>query len=337
MMAARWVVRILFAPDHFNTPIAKRIWHAIFGGYMVDQISLYDFAHNDKKQYLSEFDWIRSRQINEPYNSLLDNKVVFAELVRDYCQTPELLAVKKGKRISGFGGRHIENMDDILRLLRNEGAFVVKPVRGGKGGGVRIVKYDNGAISLNGRECSREELIAALSDKADWFVCALAHQADYLNEIYADSANTIRMIVLRDTPENEFDLAFAVQRIGAGWTGAVDNGSKGGLIANVNIFSGELSEARTLHDLAVYNVHPDSGKPIKGTVIPNWEEIKRGVLEVSSHFPYLDIIAWDILPTPDGFTVIEANTSSGVNIIQLWGPQRYGRLGSFYRAHGIIK
>ena len=145
------------------------------------------------------------------------------------------------------------------------------------------------------------------------------------------------MIVLRDTPEREFELAFAVQRIGAGWTGSVDNGSKGGLIANVNIATGELSEARTLHDLMVYNVHPDSGHPIKGVVIPNWESIKKGVLEVSSHFPYLDIIAWDILPTPDGFTVIEANTSSGVNIIQLWGPQRYGRLGQFYRDHGIIK
>ena len=59
--------------------------------------------------------------------------------------------------------------------------------------------------------------------------------------------------------------------------------------------------------------------------------------DISVEFPYLDIIAWDILPTPDGFTVIEANTSSGVNIIQLWGPQRYGRLGEFYREHGIIK
>ena len=64
---------------------------------------------------------------------------------------------------------------------------------------------------------------------------------------------------------------------------------------------------------------------------------KAGVLEASRAFPYLDIIAWDILPTDDGFTVIEANTSSGVNIIQLWGPQRYGRLGDFYREHGIIK
>lgn len=337
MMAARWVVRVLFAPNHFKTPFYKRIWYAVFGGYMVDQVSLYDFAHNDKKQYLSEFDWIRSRRINEPYNPLLDNKVVFAELIHDYCPTPELFAVRKGKRISGFYDCDVENIDDILCLLRSEGALVIKPVHSGKGNGVRIAKYENGVMTLNGKECSEDDFRRSLSCKEDWLVSALAHQADYLNEIYAGSANTIRMIVLRDTPEKEFDLAFAVQRIGAGWTGSVDNGSKGGLIANVNIATGELSEARTLHNLEVYNVHPDTGKPIKGVVIPNWDAIKQGVLDASAHFPYLDIIAWDILPTSDGFTVIEANTSSGVNIIQLWGPQRYGRLGKFYRDHGIIK
>ena len=145
------------------------------------------------------------------------------------------------------------------------------------------------------------------------------------------------MIVLRNAETKEFELCFAVQRIGAAWTGAVDNGSRGGLVANVDIEAGTMSYARTLHNLTVYRTHPDTNAQIEGTVIPNWDGIKAGVLEASRAFPYLDIIAWDILPTDDGFTVIEANTSSGVNIIQLWGPQRYGRLGDFYREHGIIK
>ena len=127
--------------------------------------------------------------------------------------------------------------------------------------------------------------MSRLKKSPNWLICAYAHQADYLNAIYPNAANTLRMIVLRSAETGEFELCFAVQRIGAAWTGAVDNGSRGGLVANVD----------------------------------------------------LDIIAWDILPTAEGFTVIEANTSSGVNIIQLWGPQRYGRLGDFYREHGIIK
>ena len=52
----------------------------------------------------------------------------------------------------------------------------------------------------------------------------------------------------------------------------------------------------------------------------------------------MHFIAWDILIMEDGeICIIEANTSSGVNIIQLWGGQRNGELGDFYRYHGVIK
>ena len=336
-LAVLWVVRILFAPNHFHQSVFKRIRYAVCGGYMIDQVKMYDFEHNDPKQYLSEFDWYKSRSINGHYSHMLNNKVVFAEMLRQFCSAPEIYVVKKDKRLAGMHGRRIDSYEDIVALLKEVGAFVVKPVNIGKGLGVRVVKWEDGTLIHNDKPMSEADFIAALKKSSNWHIVEFAQQAEYLNKIYAPSANTIRMIVLRSANTKEFELAFAVQRIGAGWTGAVDNGSRGGLIANIDIESGEMSEARTLHDLAVYENHPDTDSPIKGVVIPNWENIKAGVLAASANFPYLDIIAWDILPTEDGFTVIEANTSSGVNIIQIWGPQRYGRLGQFYREHGVIK
>lgn len=304
---------------------------------MVDQIALYDFRHQDKKQYLSEFDWYRSRRINDPYSIMLNNKVVFTQIIERYCSTPEIYCVKKGKHFAGFNGSEYHNGKDMLALLDEVGAFVIKPVAAGKGKGIEIVKRTPDGYICNDKPATRDELIHLFNEGRDRLFCAFAHQAEYLNNIYADSANTIRMIVLRSPETDKLELCFAVQRIGASWTGAVDNGSMGGLVANIDIETGTLSEARTLHNLNVYEVHPDTKAQIKGAVIPNWDAIKQGVVEVSKNFPYLDIIAWDILPTPDGFTVIEANASSGVNIIQLWGPQRYGRLGEFYREHGVIK
>ena len=337
-LAALWVIRILFAPNHFKVPLYKRIWHAVFGGYMADQIALYDFKNNKKREYLSEFDWYKSRSINDPYSGLLNNKVVFAEMLRPFCPCPEVYAVKKGKRIAGLHGREISNCEDLIDLLHEKGAMVIKPVNIGKGLGVRVLKAEDGFITENGKPVYPDKLILELKKGGDWHACEYAYQAQYLNKIYAPSANTIRMIVLRSAKTREMELCFAVQRLGARRTGAVDNGSRGGLVANIDIETGTLSEARSLHDLNVYPVHPDTKAPIQGVVIPNWERIKRGVLAASGHFPYLDIIAWDILPTADGsFTVIEGNTSSGVNIIQLWGPQRHGRLGEFYREHGVIK
>ena len=86
----------------------------------------------------------------------------------------------------------------------------------------------------------------------------------------------------------------------------------------------------------MHEFHPDSGAPIKGAVIPGWEAIKEEMLALARTFPFMNFIAWDILLTDEGICIIEANTSSGVNIIQLWGPQRNGELGDFYRAHGVI-
>ena len=53
--------------------------------------------------------------------------------------------------------------------------------------------------------------------------------------------------------------------------------------------------------------------------------------------PYINFIAWDVLLTKDGITIIEANSSSGINIVQMWEGQRNKELGNFYRAHKIIE
>ena len=111
-----WIVRILFAPNHFKLPLHTRLYCCIFGGYMVDQAALYDFKHNDKKQYLSEFDWYRSRCINDPYSEMLNNKVVFTQIIERYCKTPEIYCVKKDDRLAGLNGRVINDYDDLVKL-----------------------------------------------------------------------------------------------------------------------------------------------------------------------------------------------------------------------------
>ena len=98
-------------------------------------------------------------------------------------------------------------------------------------------------------------------------------QADHLNDIYAETANTIRMIAFREPATEKFKIFFAVQRIGTARTVPVDNGSRGGLVANIDLATGTLSEARSLHALDVHEVHPDSGKPKKKTLLLAMREL----------------------------------------------------------------
>ena len=176
-----------------------------------------------------------------------------------------------------------------------------------------------------------DDLIGELQKRDNWLICQGAVQHEYSSKLYDKTFNTIRMIILRDPETKEFKIFFAVQRIGTKETIPVDNGSKGGLVCKINLDTGALSEARSLHSLEVHEIHPDSKAPIKGVKIPGWEEIKKEMLRVTNCLPYMNFIAWDIIVTPEGLSIIEANTSSSWKAQLRWSTERMGSVSSRMR------
>jgi hypothetical protein len=328
--------RIIFVRNKYKVSFFTKLRANIFGGYLADQYILYDFKHNDKKQYLSEFDWYRSRYINEPFDFLMNNKIACTEILKQYVNTPKIFALRHKDIVSNMG-EGLLSYDDVMSILEKENNLFMKPYGAGKGTGVYRFAYEDNKYYIDEKPVDRESIIKHLKENKKWILCETVNQHDYANRLYDKTFNTIRLITLRDIHTNEFKIFFAVQRIGTKETIPVDNGSRGGLVSKIDLDTGELSEARCLHNLNVFKKHPDSNNPIEGVIIPNWENIKKEMLELTNKLPYMYFIAWDIIITPDGISVIEANTSSGVNIIQLWGGQRYGELGDFYRHHRAIK
>ena len=327
--------RIVFAKNNFKCSFIKKLRANIFGGYLADQWILYDFDHNDKKEYLSEFDWYRSRYINEPFDFILNNKIAAAEVLKQYTRVPESYMIKNKGFLTSFDSREM-SYEAAIDLLKEKGKLFIKPYGAGKGTGVNILIYEDGKIFVDKKEYTEAEFIRFLKNRDDWFICESMKQHAYSDAIYDKTVNTIRLITLRDIETHKFKIFFAVQRIGTFATIPVDNGSRGGLVAKIDLETGTLSEARCLHNLNVYKVHPDSQAPIEGAKIPDWDHLKEEILELANKMPYMHFIAWDILITESGeMCIIEANTSSGVNIIQLWGGQRHGELGDFYRHHGV--
>lgn len=335
-LGLRYGTRILGAKNNFDLPFTKKLKANVFGGYLADQHVLYDFDNNDKNEYLSEFDWYKSRYINEPFNAMLDNKVICTEVLQHYTKVPKIFIGKNHHKLIPYIST-IQSYDDVVALLHTEKKLFIKPISAGKGKGVYLLQSKNDQLYVDDSVKTTQELIRFLKKDSNWIVTEAITQHPFLDSLYPLTTNTIRLITLKDPGTNRFKVFFAVQRIGTAKTIPVDNGSRGGLVAQIDLQTGELTEARNLHSLDVFESHPDSGNPIKGVTVPNWSAIKEEVLELANHFPFMNFIAWDILLTDDGICIIEANTSSGVNIIQLWGGQRNKELGDFYRHHGVIK
>lgn len=336
-LAYLWVTRILLAPNRFGVPLLVRLRFAIAGGFIADQVALYDLQHRPKREYLSEFDWYRSRWINEPFDAMLNNKIVCSEILQQHIAVPRILFVKnKGRLVAHGEPDPVTSIEAVMATLVAIGSLFLKPLAAGKGKGVRRLDAANDAFRIDNVPAARAEVVRLLEADDGWFLSETVEQHPDLARIHAHTSNTIRFITMRQ-PDGTAKVFFAVLRIGTSSTIPVDNGSRGGLVAKIDLDSGVLSEARTLWSHDVFTEHPDSGAPIEGATVPLWEDVKRQVLAATDAVPYLQFIAWDILVTESGPCIIEANTSSGVNIIQLWGPQRNGELGEFYRAHGVIR
>lgn len=329
--------RIIFVKDHFKVPFLTKLKANIFGGYLADQWALYDLDMKKRKQYLSEFDWYRSRYINEPFDYMLNNKIIATEVLGRYVRMPQIYLVNSKGVISDFSGAVLDSDEAVDRLKDIKDVFI-KPFGKGKGNGVHHITCQADSFCVDEQPITTQALAKMFKDHKDWYLSEAVKQHPYANKLYDKTVNTIRIITLRDPKTKRFKVFFAVQRIGTSRTIPVDNGSQGGLICKIDLETGRLSHGRRLHDCDIYENHPDSNAHFEDVTIPGWNEMKQEILALAEHFPYLHFIAWDVIKMPDGQNcVIEANTSSGVNIVQLWGGQRQDELGDFYRAHGVIK
>ncbi|WP_141363087.1 sugar-transfer associated ATP-grasp domain-containing protein [Glutamicibacter uratoxydans] len=290
----------------------------------------------NKNEYLSEFDWYRSRSINAPFDSMLNNKIACNEVLRHHISVPAIDFVKnKGRLVSLTDISKSVKPEAVLEALRDAQTYFLKPLAAGKGKGVHRLDFEDGKYVLDRKPVDDQTILNLIDTLDGWLLTHGVQQHPILAEIYAETTNTLRMITVRNQ-DGDAELLFSVLRVGTAKTVPVDNGSRGGLVAHVDLETGLLSQARTLWSNDEFDVHPDSGTMIQGTVLPNWEQTCKSVLELADSLPYLQFVAWDVLLTEDGPVVIEANTSSGVNIIQVWGPQRSGKLGDFYRQHGVL-
>ncbi len=324
--------RIVFARNNFKLSLLNKI-RMNLNGYLADQYVLYELDKNNRELYLSEMDWHKSRFINHPFEFILNNKVVCSQLLANYVLVPEIYAVKKKNKISGLYNKQL-SYNDTIELLKKREQIYFKPFLGGKGNDVHYIEYKDEKFWLNYQLISENDLIKLLSLKSNWIISQAMKQHDYAKNLYAETVNTIRMLTIRDLKSNQMKINFAVQRVGVKESIPVDNGSRGGLVAKIDLESGELSYSRSLCSMQIYREHPDSGQKIEGVVIPNWQEIKAVVLGLSSKFTYLEMIAWDVLLTESGeVCIIEANNSSGVNILQLWGGLKKEELGEFLDFH----
>ena len=328
------------ANKNYKIPVIKRIKYAL-KGYCVDEYVIYDFDHNDYNEYISENDRLRSRDIiNGNYKILLDDKLIFEELVGKYVKVPRNYAWINEGVIYGLHGNGMNN-DNYIDYLKEYGLSVLKKNCCGGGEGTYFISYSSDSFYINGKESSVDDVKYLFSVQCNALLCEYIVQSDFARSLYPYTTNTIRIVCAKKKGERRSEFISAVQRVGVKASIPVDNISMGGFAVEIDEKTGKLGEGISENGGVAYFLkpiksHPETGAVFFGKCIPHWDELVDEIVEVSNRLPFLNLIAWDILLTEDGFCVIEGNASTGCSLFQMRKGVKNDKLGAIFRSYGVF-
>ncbi len=318
-----WYWQIVTKEKHFPLPLGKRL-KMYRHGFKADDYHLYHFEKNDMNQYMSERDRWKTRNVNGEYNLLLDDKMVFFNLFSNKLNIPRNICLLTHRKLIPME----DTFKSMKEVLEHYPKLVIKPVCSGGGAGVHVVEKRQNEYYINLIKSDLKQ-IDEISQNGEFIVTPFVEQHRYAKEIFPNSTNTIRVIMIRDH-YGKVEIPYALHRFGSNQSGCVDNVCSGGYFGLIDVKTGKIGEMTSYGTTDFYTKHPDTKKQITGVQIPRWNKIKKTLTEVMEKMPYLKFVAWDIVVTYDDFVVIEANTSTGIGIIQVFEPLKGTTLGKFY-------
>lgn len=335
----KWKNIVWDVSTDFKVSYKKKIEYAI-KGFNVNEYIWYNLEKNDYKQYISEYNRMESRKINGDYKFILDDKIVFEEIFRNYTHVPINYAWISDGTIYGLHDYQVNN-DNILEFLNDVGKSVFKYLGGGGGGGTYIFEVYDENIFINGKLSSKEDVIDIFNRKGQSILCEYISQSKFSAMLYPKTTNTIRIVCAKMKEQKEVEIIAAVQRIGCNASIPVDNFHSGGLASEINLDTGELNYAISClgemkNRLKYFECHPDTGAEIKGIIIPNWKSIKDEIRDLTNKIPYINFVAWDVLLTDEGYCIIEGNASSSCDLFQMNNGMKNSKLGDVYKSYGLI-
>lgn len=183
-----------------------------------------------------------------------------------------------------------------FRKKASEFDIISKPVDGTRGEGIfkiefrKVTDWQMLYDEIVNKNCLLEQCI---------------QEYDELSSFHPASLNTIRVVTISD--EYRCELFGAIFRMGAHGS-VIDNTHAGGIYAPINVETGIIEVPAIDSHNRHYDFHPDTGRPIKGFRIPQWERIVETCKEASRIIPSIHFAGWDLCINSVGqVEIIEGN------------------------------
>ncbi len=312
-----------------STNIFQKIW-CWRHGFQSFRIQQYGLTKENYKNFLSDYQYHWLNRINNGYQIWINDKTTTRYVMEPYKQ---YLAKYYYDIIKMSGETCIKALQDIpegfeasfdgiFKLLRQEKLLALKPSAGTHGDGFYRMEYADGKYLINGKEMTEDEIVAMISGfKSIYVITEYLFMHHELKKIYPNAVNTIRVAVVNQSAY-EPKIMQTYMRIGSSKSGFTDNVGYGGICAKIDTATGRYYCAEQLrnHKFTPCPKHPDTGVEIEG-IVPNWDYMCEGVLNICRFMPELEYLGFDIAITDDGFKIIEINIHQDLHKVAEHSPE----------------
>jgi hypothetical protein len=244
--------------------------------------------------------------------------------------------------ITWDGERRLRTTEEVLaelHRLRPDGV-VFKPCGGQQGRGLLIldrIDYEaDRAVARTGQEMSLSDAVAGVDPAGMGAYPGYVLQEPVENHpAVADlapwTANTLRIVTL-------VDLHGVAHVLGASATlgskgSMASNWHAGGVGVSIDVHSGLMGRGLLADGPRWVEEHPDTGARFTGRTVPDWEAAVDACLRGALLFPGVRSFGWDVVISPAGPVILEANDGWDLRALQMHGR---GLLGD-ERARGLLE
>ena len=279
--------------------IISELWCLVrYGAKPVDYVrfEFYKKNHHERNRYLTTYRYRRLLKKFGYYNETTYGKIAEYKTFSDYIHRPWIVADK--------------NTDPqiVKNFIAQQGVVFAKPDHGDQGKGVMKIKASD-TLSI-------DELLHDC--KKDAFVVEGAiEQVPEIAVINPSSVNTVRAYTLLNH-DGETKILAIMLRVGRKGS-HVDNWGSGGIGYDFDLETGICVGYGRDKKNNPYSIHPDSNIKMVGFALPNFDELKKLIVDLTHKVPQARFVGWDIAITDNGYELVEMNCPGGHDFLQAFG------------------
>lgn len=239
---------------------------------------------------------------------------------------PRILAIYDPSRSFCGSIPVYSTIDQLAQFVESRGSkpFFLKPAHEGTGHGAMAVVNVRGerVRFANGNEMEMRSFLDEVARHERVLFQERLRPHPLLEKTVGQTIATVRVVTLVRKTSSEFHRTVFRIPVGKNMVDNFEEGKTGNLVGWVNPTTGEVERVfqGVGFDQVQVTHHPDTGEPLQGLKLPDWDRALDLVYKASRVLMGMPFQAWDLALTDRGPMLVEVNDESSQDVLQLAGP-----------------